>query len=737
MPATSVCIAICTFRRNQQLAALLEQLTRLEFDRVPAPALQVLVVDNAPEGGAAAVVDSRRWPWEVEYVHLGASSISAGRNEVLDRASGRTSLLALLDDDELPAPCWLDELLAVRAETRADMVVGPVVPLLPVGAPPWADVSGLFDLPAFPDGAPLDEGITGNALLAVDRVEALGLRFEEQLGVAGGEDQVFFRTAVHRGADVRFASRAVVHEPVPTDRLTWRYLVRRELRKGNTLGLLDRGAPGWPPPHPWLRIAKASLWLVRGSALLGRGVVRGAAVDRIVGAAQVSRAVGMVLGLAARRFDLYAEASRGAPTAVVVAGEDPRRQEAGHAHVLSGFLAHLRSRGHRVVLLVPTDRVGVLVGRAGDGVQAFELRSPAIVQVGGWVVARPRAALTYVAWRGFLAGPRVGQRLVDLARTHARRRRTSDHVLGHPLTTAQREWVTAQIHALQPEVVLFNTPFCIPSPVDVPATVRATYVIAHDVLSQRAVAFEALGYGIVPAGFTAADEADAMRDVSRVIAIQWDDAMRFRELLPGAEVVVVPVSVEAPPATGRQPVPHRCLFVGSGSLHNVDGMSWFLTECWPLVREQLPAAELHVIGTVCARLGAPVDGVVYRGSVDDLSVEYQAASAVVVPLRAGSGLKVKLVEALCHRTAVVTTSVGAQGLMAIVPRPFTVADGAADFATALLGVLTDDERRLELVRRAGAVAARFSPANAYAELDASLGASGARSPVAAPHTPLA
>ena len=731
-PALPVCIAICTFRRNAQLATLLEQLTALTFDRGPAPALGVLVVDNAPEGGAAAVIDGRAWPWPVEYVHLGASSISAGRNEVLDRVQGRAPLLALLDDDEVPAPGWLDELLAVRRETGADMVVGPVVPILPDGAPSWAEEGDLFDLPAFPDGARLDEGITGNALLVVERVEALGLRFDEQLGVAGGEDQLFFRTAVHRGADVRFAARAVVHEPVPADRLTWRYLLRRELRKGNTLGLLDRGAPGWPPPHPWLRVAKASLWFGRGMWRLGRGALLGAPLDRLVGLTQVSRAVGMVLGLAGRRFDLYA-AGGGTTTAVVVAAEDAELQDAGHAQVLSGFLRHLGSRGHRVVLLVPTDRVGSLVRRTGDGTS--ELRSPAVVRVGSWAVVRPRAALAYLAWRGFLAAPRWAQHLVDRVRTHARRRRTSDHVLGRPLTTAQREWVTAQVHALQPELVLFNTPFCVPSPVDVPSTVRATYVIAHDVLSERAAAFEALGYGIVPSGFTPAMEADAMRGVSRVIAIQWDDAARFGELLPDAEVLVVPVSVEAPPPSGRRPVPNRCLFVGSGSLHNVDGMEWFLEECWPLVRAQLPTAELHVIGTVCARLGAAVDGVVLRGTVDDLSVEYEAASAVVVPLRAGSGLKVKLVEALCHRAAVVTTPVGAQGLMALDPRPFALGQGATDFAALLLGVLTDDGRRLELVRRAGAVAPQFSPAHAYAELDASLLANGVRSPVPTPASP--
>lgn len=675
-------------------------------------------------------IEASSWIDEVEYVHLGASSISAGRNEVVDRATGRADLLAIIDDDELPSPSWLEELLVVQRATGADLVVGPVVPVFPAGSPGWATSGGFFDLPAPADRSVLSEGITGNALLVLDRVHALGLRFDEQLGIAGGEDQVFFRTAVDRGASVRYAAQALVHEPVPPSRLTPGYLARRELRKGNTLGLLDRGAPGWPPGQPVRRMLKAGWWLTRGAVhLLGGALAR----DRVrwtCGLLQVSRAVGMVLGLAGRRFDAYrSDLSPARPTVVFVAAEDPAVQSAGHSAFLHGFLQHFQEQGFRVVLLVTTDRVGTLLERAGRQ-RVYETRSRALRRIGAIVVARPRAVARALAWGAFVGAPAPMQRLADAARTRWRHRGEGvDHVLGQRLDAEASAWVASELRALAPQAVFFNSLFSIPDPLDLPDAVAATYVITVDVISERAAAFEALGYKVRPSGFTAAEEAGALRPVESLIAIQWDDAARLAELLPEAEVVVAPASIGIDVPVERAPVHGRCLFVGSGSLHNVDGIRWFIEECWPAVHTSV-GGELHVVGTVCARLGTPPPGVVLRGPVDDLTAEYARAAVVVVPLRAGSGLKVKVVEAICHGAPIVSTSIGAQGMMDLEPRPFIVADTAPALVDALHGVLADERRARALEQAAASTAPLFSPERAYLELDESLRSHGVPVPPA-------
>jgi glycosyltransferase involved in cell wall biosynthesis len=112
--------------------------------------------------------------------------------------------------------------------------------------------------------------------------------------------------------------------------------------------------------------------------------------------------------------------------------------------------------------------------------------------------------------------------------------------------------------------------------------------------------------------------------------------------------------------------------------------------------------------------------VVLRGEVADLSAEYGSASVVLVPLRTGSGLKVKIVEAICAGVPVVTTAVGAQGLGALSPRPFVLADGPSEFSDGLVQVLTDGALRADLAAAARTAAPRFSPDAAFADLDQAL-----------------
>ncbi len=104
------------------------------------------------------------------------------------------------------------------------------------------------------------------------------------------------------------------------------------------------------------------------------------------------------------------------------------------------------------------------------------------------------------------------------------------------------------------------------------------------------------------------------------------------------------------------------------------------------------------------------------GEVKDLNAEYYRAALVVVPLRTGSGVKVKLVEAICHGRASVVTPAGAQGLGDLSPRPFEVADQAADFAERVTGILTDPVRREALESAAVEAGRAFDPAVAHTEL---------------------
>ncbi len=133
-------------------------------------------------------------------------------------------------------------------------------------------------------------------------------------------------------------------------------------------------------------------------------------------------------------------------------------------------------------------------------------------------------------------------------------------------------------------------------------------------------------------------------------------------MAPHCEVICAPMSVTYHVHDAAEQVPGRCLFVGSHIDHNVHGIRWFLQEVWPLVQRQKPQSILHICGTVCQSLSDVFPNVRLVGQVEDINREYGAAEVCLIPLIVGSGLKIKLVEALSHGRASVSTSVGVQGV---------------------------------------------------------------------------
>jgi glycosyltransferase involved in cell wall biosynthesis len=306
-----VAVCVCAYRRPEELARLLRAVAELEFRDTPAPVLGVVVLDNDPDGAARPVVEEagRGSGLVVEYVPVGRGNISAARNAALEAGGGLAPLLAFIDDDEVPEAHWLDQMLSVHRRTGSPIVIGPVFSRFDRPVPDWIERGGFFDLPTFADGAALTEGITGNALVEVDRVVAAGLTFDEDLGRSGGEDQLFFRTARSRGLDIRYAAGATVHEWVAPDRVGLRYLLRREYRKGNTLGLFARRYPETGERIP-VRLAKALKWTGQGSVEIVVSPLSGGRAGAAGGLLRMARAAGMVAGMGDRPYQAYAGGGR-------------------------------------------------------------------------------------------------------------------------------------------------------------------------------------------------------------------------------------------------------------------------------------------------------------------------------------------------------------------------------------------------------------------------------------------
>ncbi|WP_236737439.1 glycosyltransferase family 4 protein [Mycolicibacterium llatzerense] len=143
------------------------------------------------------------------------------------------------------------------------------------------------------------------------------------------------------------------------------------------------------------------------------------------------------------------------------------------------------------------------------------------------------------------------------------------------------------------------------------------------------------------------------------------------------------------------------VFVGLLSLpHNEDGVRAFLADVWPMVLTRMPAARLRIIGRECSpelaeSVGRCGGSVTLEGYVEDLTEVLRSASGLINYLRFGSGIKLKVIEALGRGLPVVSTSVGADGFGTGAENGVLVADEAAHFAEALC-TLTDPGRNREI-----------------------------------------
>lgn len=233
MPEPDLTVAILTFRRPAQLGATLEAVAARVQDAAGVARGSILVVDNDPEGSAESVATQPR-AVPVRYAREPKPGIPAARNRALDESAG-SRLLAFIDDDEIPEEGWLTHLLETWTRTDADAVMGRVVSQLPDDVDPWVVAGGFFSRPSRPTGTRLEAAATGNLLLDLDTVRRLGLRFDESLGLAGGEDSMFTTQLTRGGGVIVWCEESVTVDPVTPERATRAWARHRAFSHGNVL----------------------------------------------------------------------------------------------------------------------------------------------------------------------------------------------------------------------------------------------------------------------------------------------------------------------------------------------------------------------------------------------------------------------------------------------------------------------------------------------------------------------
>jgi glycosyltransferase involved in cell wall biosynthesis len=252
---------------------------------------------------------------------------------------------------------------------------------------------------------------------------------------------------------------------------------------------------------------------------------------------------------------------------------------------------------------------------------------------------------------------------------------------------------------------------CVPA--GVPVALNA-HNVEHHLLAKRAQIEPRLAARTFLAsqvGRLHAFEQLSCRRADAILACSDPDAASLRELAPGREVDVIANGVDL---DGNRPSPaapdqSRLVFVGQmGWFPNRDGVDWFLQAVFPRILAARPQARFVLVGKADGfEVPAAVAGNVrLAGFVDDLRPDVHAAAVYVVPLRAGSGTRLKVLEAMALGKAIVTTTIGSEGIELEHGENALFADDAEGFARATVALMDSPER----VARMGAAARRLAEA---------------------------
>lgn len=217
----------------------------------------------------------------------------------------------------------------------------------------------------------------------------------------------------------------------------------------------------------------------------------------------------------------------------------------------------------------------------------------------------------------------------------------------------------------------------------------------------------------IEAGKMARYECQALANFAHVIAVSEHDREQMLAMDRNCAISVVPTGVDTSryqrvaSASGTPPV---VVFTGSMDWEpNVDAVEYFCREIWPNVLAEFPAARFEIVGrnpsARVQRLAS--DTVVVTGTVPSVSDHLRDATVVVVPLRIGGGTRLKIFEAMAMGKAMVSTSIGAEGLDVQHGRDLLLADNAVGFATGILHLLRDAALRRRYEDAAAKLAAQY------------------------------
>ncbi len=197
-------------------------------------------------------------------------------------------------------------------------------------------------------------------------------------------------------------------------------------------------------------------------------------------------------------------------------------------------------------------------------------------------------------------------------------------------------------------------------------------------------------------------ELSVINKVDAVITITQNDANEFKKLGCKKPLFACITGVDIKEYQTKLNVPEKAktiFYFGSMDwLPNQEAVTWFITHCWQTIHKAVPEAKLIIAGR-----GMPLEffhitqpNVLIVENVENGKTFYQQHQLMIVPLLSGSGLRIKIIEGMSYGKAIVSTSIGAEGIKCVNGENIIIADSASEFSKSVIELLKNDTKRKKI-----------------------------------------
>jgi len=196
-------------------------------------------------------------------------------------------------------------------------------------------------------------------------------------------------------------------------------------------------------------------------------------------------------------------------------------------------------------------------------------------------------------------------------------------------------------------------------------------------------------------------EISTLNKLDGIVAITPVDARNFARITLNRNIISIPFGINLAALPREIEQPENAILFHIGSMNwfpNQEGIEWFLKEVWPKISRRIPQLEMHLAGRYMpdwlTKLSVP--GIVVDGEVPDVWEYMHKYSIMVVPLFSGSGIRIKIVEAMAAGKAIITTTIGAEGINFENGRDLLITKDVNTLCDAIYKLYTDSALRSTL-----------------------------------------